>query len=136
MAQKVDRGAVSEGPGPQPAGERGVEIVEFIGIMPWLLIISLVIWQLLIFGQAMLVAAGAAGAGARSVAAHRSCSSAVSSSVVGFDQSNTCPGDCSELDSVGVVVTVKLPIVNIAWVPLPSIDLPVKAVYRCELEDD
>jgi hypothetical protein len=122
--------------GPHQAGERGVEIVEFIGIMPWLLVIAMVIWQLLMFGQAMLVAAGAAGAGARSVAAHRDCSSVVSSSVVGFKQTNTCPGGCTELNAVGVVVTVKLPIVNIPYVPLPPINLPVQAVYRCELEHD
>ncbi len=104
--------------------------------MPWLLVIAMVIWQLLMFGQAMLVAAGAAGAGARTVAAHRSCSGVVSSSVVGFNQTNTCPGDCSELDAVGVVVTVKLPIVQIPYIPLPPIDLPVQAVYRCELEEE
>ncbi len=136
MAQEVDRRAVDEGVGRQPAGERGVEIVEFIGIMPWLLVIAMVIWQLLIFGQAMLVAAGAAGVGARSVAAHRDCSGVVNSSVVGFKQTNTCPGDCSVLDAVDVVVTVKLPIVQIPYIPLPSIDLPVKAVYHCELETD
>ena len=51
--------------------ERGVEIVEFIGMMPILLWVGLIVWQFMVFGHCMLVTAAAARDGASHIVVGR-----------------------------------------------------------------
>ena len=49
--------------------ELGAELVEFIGFIPWILIVGLIVWQFMVFGHAMLTTGDAARQGARAAAA-------------------------------------------------------------------
>lgn len=50
------------------ADEQGVELVEFIGILPLLLVVTLIGFQIFLVGHTMVVAASAAREGARALA--------------------------------------------------------------------
>lgn len=50
------------------AHELGAELIEFIGILPWLLIVALIIWQIYLAGHTIVVTASAAREGARTFA--------------------------------------------------------------------
>jgi hypothetical protein len=131
---KVDGRAVKRRlPGAAEAAERGVEVVEFIGIIPWLLIMGLVIWQLLIFSQVALVAPSAAREGARAAAANEDCEEFVRK-VIGwfkFSYEVEC-GSCEEYEPVEAEVRVQLPIVRALRIPFVKVELPAKATFRCE----
>jgi hypothetical protein len=113
------------------AAERGVEVVEFIGIIPWLLVMGLVIWQLLIFSQVALVAPSVAREGARAAAADEDCESFAGKAAGRFKYDVEC-GSYSEYEPVEAKVKVQLPIVKIPYIPLEKIELPAKATFRCE----
>ena len=113
--------------------ELGAEIVEFIGAMPWLLLIGLVVWQFMVFGHCMLVTAAAARDGARVAAAWQDASSAVASSIGGAYEFRVQPGGCGGIGNpVQVTVRTKVPIIDIPYVALPEIWTRHTATMRCE----
>jgi hypothetical protein len=130
----VDGRAVKTRPSPA-AAEQGVEVVEFVGIIPWLLVMGMVIWQFLIFSQVALVAPSAAREGARAAAAYEDCEDFAKKAAGRFEHEVNC-GSCSEYEPVEAEVKVKLPIVKIPYVPLEEeIEIPVKATFRCEPQE-
>jgi pilus assembly protein CpaE len=118
--------------------ERGVEIVEFLGIMPLLLMIGLIIWQFLIVGHTMLITESAAREGARAAAAHKDCNFAVYKAIglkaIPIYWPDIQCGRCSGSGGpVEVTVRLRIPIVPNPWVRITGpIWTEAKAVFRCE----
>lgn len=126
------------------ADERGVEVVEGIGMFFLLLMVGLFIWQFMVFGHQMVVTADAARQGARAAAAGYNCKI--------FLLLDTLPqytallfSDCGSCDDSGgeVKTTAKLQIPMVVrsttggtW-GIPGFLLTeTKAVFRCEPGDD
>jgi len=127
------------------ADERGVEVVEGIGMFILLLMMGMIIWQFMIIGHQMIVVADAARQGARSAAAHRMCLLAIEASVI--PQNLYTLPDCESCDDSGSAVkakatlftpTVYLPSGSGAWqrIGWGLIWFDTQAVFRCEPEDD
>jgi hypothetical protein len=114
--------------------EKGVEMVEFLGIMPWLLLTGLLMWQVMVFGHAALVTAAAAREGARSAAAYEDAYGAVARSV-GSYQFMVSAGACgAEGAPVSVTVRLKIPIIDLPYVGviMPELWTRHTATMRCE----
>ncbi|MCX6033022.1 MAG: hypothetical protein NT169_27530 [Chloroflexi bacterium] len=125
------------------ADERGVEVVEGIGMFLLLLMMGLIIWQFMIIGHQMIVVADAARHGARSAAAHRSCWLAIEESV--FPQNFYTLPSCESCGGSGDPVkakvtlftrTVFLPTASDAWrrIGFGWIWFDTQATFRCEPE--
>lgn len=115
--------------------ERGVELVEFIGMMPILLWVGLIIWQFMVFGHCMLVTAAAARDGAREAAAYGDAQSAVDESIGDFYEYEVQAGSCGGIGSpVRVTVKAKVPIIEIPYVSeyIGDIETEHTATFRCE----
>ena len=113
--------------------ERGVEIVEFVGIMPWILMIGLLVWQFMVFGHVMLMTAAAAREGARSAAAYDSAYGAVARVVKGSYPYTVNAGVCAmEGTPVSVNVRLKVPMISIPYVPPIMVWTNHTATMRCE----
>ncbi len=114
--------------------EKGVELVEFLGIMPWLLLTGLLVWQVMVFGHVALITAAAAREGARAAAAHEDAYSAVSRSV-GSYQFMVSAGSCGfEGMPVSATVRLKIPVIDLPYVgPAgPELWTTHTATMRCE----
>ena len=64
--------------------ERGAEAIEFVGLLPLVLLMALFAWQMILVGYAGIVAAGAAREGARAAAVDRSVNAAVQAGSAGL----------------------------------------------------
>jgi len=112
--------------------EKGAELVEFIGFMPFLLFLGLVIWQFMVFGHVMLTTANAARQGARAAAAYTPVGAAVRSAA-GTYEVRWSGGDCAAPGSpVRVTAKLKIPIINIPYAQIPEIWTESTATARCE----
>lgn len=69
--------------------ERGIELIEFLGFFPLVLIILVLGWQLLLVGYTGIVANGAAREGARAAAVREDIDQAVRFASPGFDGRRT-----------------------------------------------
>lgn len=112
--------------------ERGVELVEFIGFMPWILIVGLIIWQFMVFGHAMLTTGNAARQGARAAAAHEGAGAAVNQATGTYECELSEPPYCGPGEPVAVTVRCKVPIIGIPFVSIPEIRTTSTAIARCE----
>ncbi len=113
--------------------ERGAELVEFIGFIPWILIVGLVIWQFMVFGHAMLTTGDAARQGARAAAAYSGAGGAVAQAVGGRYEYQVSGGHCGGAGQpVEVTVRIRLPMIDIPFVPIPDIWTTSTAIARCE----
>lgn len=113
--------------------EQGAEVLEFVGMMPWILMVGLIVWQFMVFGHCMLVTAAAARDGARAAAAYGSAQSAVSTSIGDFYEYEVQAGSCGWIGTpVQVTVKAKVPIIDIPYVPIPEIWTEHTATMRCE----
>ncbi len=113
--------------------ERGAELVEFIGFLPWILIVGLIVWQFMVFGHAMLTTGDAARQGARAAAAYRGAGAAVAQAVGGRYDYQMSGGQCGGPgEPVAVTVKIKLPIIDIPFVSLPDVWTTSTATARCE----
>lgn len=65
--------------------ERGVELVEFLGFFPLVLLALVLGWQIALVGYAGILASGAAREGARAAATRENVERAVSNASPGFD---------------------------------------------------
>jgi hypothetical protein len=121
--------------------ERGVELIEFLGFFPLILLVFFIAWQFILIGYTGVVAAGAAREGARAAVTRTAIGDAVAWGSPGFDGrrqwavSGSCP------DYAGGPVTVQV------WLEVPHVTLPflgslryprvsAKATLRCELPFD
>ena len=112
--------------------ERGAEVVEFIGFMPWFLLVGLIIWQFMVFGHAMLTTGNAARQGARAAAAYTSVDAVVSRAKGNYICEWRGGGGCSQGAPVTVTVRCKLWIIDIPLVSIPNIWTTSTATARCE----
>lgn len=121
------------GAGKECLFERGAELVEFIGFLPWILIVGLIVWQFMVFGHAMLTTGDAARQGARAAAAYRGAGGAVAQAVGGRYDYQMSGGQCGGPgEPVAVTVKIKLPIVDIPFMSIPDIWTSSTATARCE----
>ncbi|MBM4457681.1 MAG: hypothetical protein FJ011_07960 [Chloroflexi bacterium] len=123
--------------------ERGVEVVEGIGMFVLLLMTGLIIWQFMIVGHQMVVVGDAARHGARAAAAHRSCGVAVQLAVSPQNfrtvpSCNSCSGQGAPVEARVTLFTptVYLPSASGAWrrIGLGWIWFNTRSVFRCEPE--
>jgi hypothetical protein len=112
--------------------DRGSELVEFIGFMPWILIVGLIIWQFMVFGHAMLTTGNAARQGARAAAAHGGAGAAVNQAKGTYDCEISVAPCWRPGDPVAVTVRCKVPIIGIPFVSIPEIRTTSTAIARCE----
>jgi len=115
--------------------ERGVEVVEGIGMFFLLLMMGLIIWQFMVFGHQMVVTADAARQGARAAAAGYSCEifllldTLPQYTALAFSDCNECQDSGDEVE---VTARLQIPMVVIRRFLLTE----TKAVFRCEPSDE
>lgn len=116
-----------------PLDERGVEIVEFIGIMPLMLAIGLLVWQVLVFLHVPLHTSYAAREGARTAAAYEDARGAVARVVGGSYDYQVSAGSCTPGSPVRVRVRLRVPMIEIPYIGrLAQIWTDSTATMRCE----
>ena len=92
--------------------ERGQASVEFVALVPLVLVAALVAWQFVLVGHVAWGAAGAARAGARAAVVGRDASSAARSALPRSLRSAT---RVSSLTGGGVRVSVPVPLIVYRW---------------------
>jgi Flp pilus assembly protein TadG len=92
--------------------ERGQAAVEFVAVLPFVLLAGLVAWQLVLVGHVAWDAAGAARSGARAALVGRSASSAARSALPPPLRAGTRVVSTS---GGGVRVSVPVPLVVYRW---------------------
>ena len=113
--------------------ERGVEIVEFIGIMPLMLFIGLLVWQVMVFLHVPMRTIYAAREGARTAAAYEDPHGAVSRVVGGSYDYRVSAGSCAPGSPVRVRVRLRIPMIEIPYIGrLTQIWTDSTATMRCE----
>ena len=113
--------------------EKGVEIVEFIGIMPLMLAIGLLMWQVLVFLHVPLHTSYAAREGARTAAAYEDARGAVARVVGGSYDYQVSAGSCAPGSPVRVRARLRVPMIEIPYIGrLSQIWTDSTATMRCE----
>jgi pilus assembly protein CpaE len=92
--------------------ERGQAAVEFVAVVPFVLLAALVAWQLALVGHVAWTAAGAARSGARAAIVGRDAGSAARSALPRSLRSST---RVSRPAAGGVRVSVPIPLVVYRW---------------------
>jgi hypothetical protein len=112
--------------------EKGIEVIEFIGTAPLILIVGMIVWQFMVFAHCAVVTHSAAREGARRAATYEDWGQAVESTMGGFEY-RVQPGGCGgKGDMVRFTVVSRLPIFNIPLVPIPDIEIKATGVSWCE----
>jgi len=116
------------------ADERGFELIEFIGAVPLILMIGLIIWQFMVFAHASMIANSAAQEGARAAAVYEPVDLAVRRSSPGYEV-QIPGGECSGIRGEIVTVRVRLR-VPVTWIPFVSLpDIWTQGVARAWCEE-
>jgi hypothetical protein len=92
--------------------ERGQSTVEFVGVLPFVLLAALLAWQVVLVGHVAWDAAGAARSGARARAVGRDPGAAARSALPGPLRSAT---RVASLPGGAVRVSVPVPLVVYGW---------------------
>ena len=92
--------------------ERGQAAVEFVSVVPFVLLAGLVAWQLALVGHVAWSTAGAARSGARAAVVGRDATSAARSALPRSLRSST---RVARLVGGGVRVSVPIPLVVYRW---------------------
>jgi hypothetical protein len=113
--------------------ERGVEIIEFIAIMPLMLAIGLLVWQVLVFLHVPMHTTFAAREGARTAAAYEDARGAVARVVGGSYDYQVSAGSCTPGSPVRARVRLRVPMIEIPYIGrLTQIWTDSTATMRCE----
>ncbi len=112
------------------AREEGAEIIEFLGLLPILLMVGLIIVQLLLAGQTMMVALSAAREGARAAVVCESVGGAVARASPGFAPQISVQDGAND---VKVVVGLQVPTIDIPFVHTLMPVVSESATMRKEL---
>ena len=113
--------------------ERGVEIVEFIAIMPLMLAIGLLVWQVLVFLHVPLHTSYAVREGARTAAAYEDARGAVARVVGGSYDYQVSADSCAPGSPVRVRARLRVPMIEIPYIGrLTQIWTNSTATMRCE----
>ena len=94
------------------SGERGQAAVEFVAVLPFVIVAALVAWQLVLVGHVAWQAAGAARSGARAALVGRDAMSAARSALPRSLRSAT---QVVRTGGRGVRVSVPIPLVVYSW---------------------
>ena len=97
-----------------PPNQQGAETIEFLMLIPLVMFVALVAWQLLLVGYTGVVAAGAAREGARAAAVNEDVDAAVLASAAGL-RADVVSQPCGTFCTVKVKVQVpkvKLPFIS------------------------
>ena len=112
--------------------EKGIEVIEFMGIMGIIIIVAMIAWQFIIAAHVALITASAAEEGARAAAVRGNAYAAVARGIGGY-QYVTTAGVCAGGGMpVAVTVRIRLPILEIPFVPIPPLWTNHTATARCE----
>ncbi|MDJ0754747.1 MAG: hypothetical protein QNJ45_14580 [Ardenticatenaceae bacterium] len=65
--------------------EKGAETIEFLGMLPVVMITIAIVWQFALLGYTAVITAGAAREGARAAAVGNSCQAAAANASIGWD---------------------------------------------------
>lgn len=112
----------------------GVEVVEFVGFMPFLLVAGLILWQFLLFGHAMLTTINAAHQGVRAVVARQDPARVITSAAGNYAleyESESCRG-LSAGSLVTVRVRLRIPFIQVPALSFPEVGTDYTAVAACE----
>ena len=96
--------------------EFGAELIEFIGMLPILLMAGMIAFQIILVAQTILVASSAAREGARALSVCGPCrQAALNASPGDYDQQIDCQDGT---ESVRVTVRLRIPLVTKAFFTL------------------
>ena len=115
--------------------ERGIELIEYIGTAPLIIIVGLIVWQFMVFAHCALVTHSAAREGARRAATYEPIGPAVATTMGGFGYQLFAGGCGGKGDMVKVRVRGRVPIIDIPFVPIPEIWTDSTGVSWCEEPD-
>lgn len=93
--------------------EEGAEIIEFLGLLPFLLMVGLIIVQLLFAGHTIMVALSAAREGARAAVVCENAYGAVARAAPGFAPQVSVQGGGND---IRVTVGLQVPTIDIPYV--------------------
>lgn len=118
--------------------ERGVELIEVIGYFPFVLLMFVLAWQLLLVGYTGLMAANAAREGARAAVVFEDVDRAITNASPGYDGRREWAGlagyPCASNDLVTIQVRLEAPHVFLPFVGAlghyPKVEQ--QASMRCE----
>lgn len=105
------------------AEEDGSQLIEFIGVLPWLAAIILIGWQFFLAGHTFIITANAAREGARALAVCEGNAGFAQQAVDRSVPSAYTPlTNAQDGDPVTVIVTNKIPVIDIfklvdEWMP-------------------
>ena len=120
--------------------ERGVELVEFLGVLPLALLTLAVAWQFILVGYTGVVAAGAAREAARAAAVREDVERAVRFASPGFDGRRSWAPlggyPCASYSGAPVTVEVRLEVPHVVLPFLGALNaypqVTAVASMRCE----
>ena len=118
--------------GPFLQDERGMELIEFVGVVMIILLVGLIIWQFMWFAHASMIANSAAEEGARAAAVYEPVGPAVDRSSPGYEVSWNSSGCGGKGTIVTVTVRLRVPVTWIPLVDLPEIWTQGRARAWCE----
>lgn len=93
-------------------GKKGIETIEFVGMFPLVLLALLIIWQLMLVGHTVIVAASAAREGARAAAVDKNPYAAVEQASSGQAEVVSISGG----DMRSVTVRARIPKINLPFI--------------------
>jgi Flp pilus assembly protein TadG len=120
--------------------EKGVETIEFLGLIPLVLLILAITWQFILVGYTGIIAAGAAREGVRAAAVREDVERAVRYGSPGFDGrrewSALAGYPCSAYSGNPVTIQVQLEVPHVVLPFLGALNAYPKvtsvATMRCE----
>jgi hypothetical protein len=119
--------------------EHGVELIEFLGFFPLVLLILVIAWQLLLVGYTGIVANGAAREGARAAVVRADIDQAVRFASPGFDGRRhwrLLSPPCTFYRSSPVRIQVQLEVPHVTFPFIGALNayppVPAEATMRCE----
>lgn len=112
--------------------ERGMQLIEFIGVVILIVMVVLIIWQFMVFAHASMIANSAAQEGARAAAVYEPVGPAVARSSPGYEVQVRSTGCGGKGDIVTVTARLRVPVTWIPFVDLPEIWTQGRARAWCE----
>ncbi len=113
--------------------ERGAQMLEFLGMVPFIIISALVAWQILMAGYTLIVSEAAARDAARVASVDGDYEQAAKNAATGLFVSTR--KEVSD-DQVEVFVTTKIPTIKVPFFEYPNIEIESSAIMPIEAEED
>jgi len=112
--------------------ERGMQLIEFIGVVILIVMVALINWQFMVFAHASMIANSGAQEGARAAAVYEDIDAAVARSSPGYEV-EVSPTRCGRKGEIVTVrVRLRVPVTEIPFVDLPQIWTQGTARAWCE----